>query len=104
MRPPRVSGVYLSDTDTILVRALEASGLGADARVLIDDARSRARMTALPHDAESLWNLCATVLVPLVGERKGANAAERLRAKLHGALLVLDAIQHGRQPGFPRRR
>jgi len=100
---PRASGVFVADTDGIVRRALRSAGVAdADAEALLAHAMARAGASELPREAERLWELCADVLLPIAGERLGAHAADRVRARLEGALLALDAIQNGRGPGFTR--
>lgn len=99
---PGRSGVYLSDVDRIVRRALESIGVGPSAEVLLEAAMESAGVTLLPREAEALWGLCSTHLVPQVQARFGAVAAERFAAAVHGALVALDAIQHNRGPAFTR--
>lgn len=98
----RRSGEYVSDTASILRRALTAVGLGARAETLIALALARTGAAAPPIEAMLLWDFCEGALLPVVLDRAGASVAERLRVTLEGAVLALDAIQTGK--GVARRR
>lgn len=103
MGSPRTSGEFVSDSRGIVLRAMVAAGISAPDELLVA-AMAQAGVSELPHDAERVWELCLDVLLPLVRARSGDLAADCLRAKLEGALMALDAIQHNRGPAFTRSR
>jgi hypothetical protein len=101
-RSPRSSGVYLVDAEGIVSRALACVGLAPQSKALVAELLAASDMKELPTDAERLWMICQMVLLPLVRERAGTVVAESLAARLEGALVALDTIQHGRGPAFTR--